>query len=225
MFLHDLEGPGVEEFLHDPGLTTRGPAFFDQVGGGRITIRDGTGGHPDQLGLGLLELGDDLFEVCLIAALVVFTVPMSMIETDDVPVAARLTVRPQPLQDAGPTLCRRSAIGGRVMKVELASEEFPQALVVVPGDRISDKEITGKFGIIGSGLITYRLKMNLASMDHVPFSLAHDAGPVDEGLAILGSQNVEEQGLGLPALLEGTFVFFSLEWSRCAVWRPSPKAR
>ena len=224
MFLHDLEGPGVEEFFHHPCSPSGRPAFFDQVGGGRITVGDGTGGHPDQFGLGLLELGDDLFEVCLIAGLVVFTVPMSMIETDDVPVPTGLTVRPQPFQDAGPTLCRRSAVGGRVMQVELAREEFPQTLVVVPRDGISDEEVTGELGVIGGGLVTYRLKMNLPGMNHVPFSLANDAGPVDEGLAILGSQNIEEQGLGLPALLKGTFVFFPQD-GQCAwlgAWIPKP---
>ena len=119
MFLHYLEGPRVEKFLHYPCRPARRPAFFDQVGGGRKSVGHGTGGHPDQLGLGLLEFGDDLFEVLLIAGFVVFAVPMTMIETDDVPVAAGLTIRPQPLQDAGPSLCRRSAIGGRVMQVEL----------------------------------------------------------------------------------------------------------
>ncbi len=211
VLLHDLEGPGVEEFLHYPCRPARRPAFFAHVAGGRKTVGNGTGSHPDQLGLGLLELGDDLFQVCLIADLVVVAVPMSMIETDDVPVPTGLTVRPQPFQDAGPTLCRSPAVGGRVMQVELAREKFPQALVVVPRDRITDKKVARKLGVIGSGLIAYRLKMYLAGMNHFPFSLAHDAGPVDEGFAILGSQNVEEQGTGLPAFLEGTFVFFPID--------------
>ena len=97
------------------------------------------------------------------------------------------------------------------MQVELTREERPQAPVVVSRNGVPDKKVTGELGVIGSGLITYRLKMYLAGMNHLPISLAHDACPVDEGFAILGSQNVEEQGLGLPALFERAFVFFSLD--------------
>ena len=145
-----------------------------------------------------------------------------MIETDDVPMATGLTVRPQPLQDVGPSLCRRSAIGGRVMQVELTREECPQAPVVVPRNGVADKKVARELGVIERGLVTYWLKMNLLGMNHVPFSLAHDPGPVDEGLAILGFQNIEEQGLGLPALLERAFVFFALDGqsARLGAWIP-----
>ena len=98
---------------------------------------------------------------------------------------------------------------GGVMKVELAREEFPQAPVVVPRDGIPDKKVTGKLGVIERRLVSGWLKMNLLGLDHLPLSLTHDAGPIDEGFAILGSQNIEQQGIGLPAFLEGAFVFFS----------------
>ena len=97
------------------------------------------------------------------------------------------------------------------MQVELTREERPQAPVVVSRNGVPDKKVTGELGVIERGLVTYWLKMNLLGMNHLPFSLAQDAGPVDEGFAIIRSQNIEEQGLGLPALLEGTFVFFALD--------------
>jgi len=61
VFLHDLESPRVEEFLHYPCRPARSPSFFAEVTGRRKSVGNGTGGHPDQLGLGLLELGNDLF--------------------------------------------------------------------------------------------------------------------------------------------------------------------
>ena len=144
-------------------------------------IKSGAGGNPlgtgqvvtqISLALGLFEFGDDLFEVLLIAGFVVFAVPMTMIETDDVPVATGLTVRPQPLQDAGPSLCRRSAIGGRVMQVELTREEGPQAPVVVPRNGVADKEVARELGVIEPRLD------HLLVEDESPW---HESGPLFSG--------------------------------------------
>ena len=166
VFLHDLEGPRVEKFFHYPCLTTRGPAFFAQVAGHGESVWNGTGGHPNQLGLGLLELADDLFEVCLIADLVVLAIPMSMIETDYVPMPAGLTIGPQPTDDVLRSAVRSSAIGRRVMQVELARKGFPKTLVVVPRYGIPDKKVAGKLGVIERRLVTDWLKMNLGRMNH-----------------------------------------------------------
>ncbi len=72
------------------------------------------------------------------------------------------------------------------MQVELAREEFPQAPAVVPRNGVADEEVARELGVIERRLVADGLKMYLGRMNHLPFSSAHDTGPVDEGLAVPG---------------------------------------
>ena len=185
--LHDLHSPWVEIFLHHAGRSPRCLAVGVESVGLVEAIRHRTCGHPDQLGLGFFQMSNDLLKIALVGCLVVLAVPMSMIETDGVPMPAGLTIGPQPTDDVLRSAARRPAIGRRVVQVELAREEFPKALVVVPRYGIPDKKIAGKLGVIEGRLVTDWLKMNLGRMNHFSMSLANDASPVDEGPAIFGS--------------------------------------
>ena len=67
---------------------------------------------------------------------------MAVIERYDVPVPTRLIVGTEPVHDVLCAMRGWTAIGGRVMQIELARQGGPQSLVVVAGDRITDKEVT-----------------------------------------------------------------------------------
>jgi len=56
---------------------------------------------------------------------------VTVIETDDLPVPTRLIVGAEPAHDILRATRGRTAVGGRVMQVELARQGGPQAPVVV----------------------------------------------------------------------------------------------
>ena len=183
--------------MHDTGCPTRRLAVgVERADGSAVGHR--TGGHPDQLGLGFLQCGDHDFQVALVGRLVAPRVPVAKVKADHVPVSSRLFVRTQPVVDVLGTVARRPAIGGRVMKVELARQGGPQSLVVVPRNRVANEEITGELRVIQRDLIPDRLDMDFIGDDNIALKLANDGGPIDERLAILDRQQVVEQRFGLP---------------------------
>ena len=153
MSLYDLQRPRVEIFFHDARRSSRSLAAGIQIARFRITVGYRAGGDPDQLRACLFQLRDDLREICLISLFIILRVPMSMVETDHVPMPTFLPIASQPLDDPVFAFAAGSAVGGRMMQIELAGQRGAQAFVVVAGDRVTDEEITRKLRVVDRGLV------------------------------------------------------------------------